>query len=367
MLFAALIILPGCWDAIDINNRDIPTCIGIDKKSGEYYFYSEIPDITGAKKTSDGEQGSDSGSEISVVYGKGFTFVDARENLDNKLDKTYFLGAIRAIVLTDNFLKDGVEPYFHRLQSLSQSRKAIKVISTVETLDDLFKVDPENNTSVGYALDETIETLSNKGIALTITSSEILEYLYSMNPCFIIPNFDIRGGNLALTGYSVMYDGCYKGFIEFEETNGVLFFLKDNAKIMYIVPFGDNKATVEAKLKKKDIEPMLDGDKISFDVTFEMSSQIKYLDSSLKLSKNDIEEIKKNLQEIILADLVFSVEQAKHEFECEYLGFANAFRIAYPNDYKELEWSEAFLESHISISVSTKLDTGGIIKLEEDD
>ena len=365
-MLAALVFLSGCWDAADINNKDIATCVAVDKEDDEYYFYAEIPDITGTKKTSGGDQGSES-DELSTVFGKGTTFVDARENLNNKLDKTYFLGAIRTFVLTDDLLKDGINTYFYRLQSISDFRKAIKVVSTFETVNDLFRVDPENNTSVGYALEETNETLRNKGIALTITSSDVLEFLYSPNPCFIIPNFDIRDGNLALTGYSVIYDGYFRGFIEFEETNGVLWMLSSNTKITYIVPYGDGgEAAVEAQFKKRQIEPMLEGDKISFKVVLETKSSIKYLNQKNKLSESEIKEVKENLQSQILDDLAFSIGQAGQEFGCEYLGFDDSFRIAYPNEYKELDWSDAFMNSDIEVSVSTDLNPSNVIKTEKD-
>lgn len=366
ILIIALVAVSGCWDATDINKKDISTLIGIDYKAGDYYFYSEIPDITGQKKT-EGEKEEEFSSEFSIVSGKGKTFVEARESLGNKLDKTYFLGTTRAVVCTNNMLKNGMAPYMYRLQSAAEFRNAVKVISTFESLDKLFKVDPENNVSVGYAIEETIDTLSKKGIAVSYTSSQVLEWLYSHNPCYIIPNFEVQGELLTFTGYSVLYDGYYRGFIKFEESNGVIWLLSNNTKIVYNVPYGDNgEATVEVELKKRKMKPTLDENGISFKVVLETKSRIRYLNQKNKLSKSEIEEIKRNLQTQILEDLTFSIRQAGQEFGCEYLGFDDAFRIAYPNDYNELDWSDAFMKSNIEISVSTVLNDNGEIRINKD-
>lgn len=365
---AALVVMAGCWDATDINKKDISTLIGVDYKAGDYYFYTEIPDISGQKQQKDnGEKEEGSSSKFSIVVGKGETFIEAREHLDNKLDKTYFLGTIRAVVCTNNMLREGMAPYMYRLQSAAEFRNAVKVISTFESLDKLFRVDPENNVSVGYALEETIDTLSKKGIAVTFTSSQILEWLYSQNPCYIIPNFKVEDDYLSFDGYSVLYDGYYKGFIEFEESSGLLWMLSNNTKIMYNVPYGDGgEASVEAELKKRNIEPKLEGGKISFKVTIETKSRIRYLNQKERLEEAEIKEIEKNLQVQILDDLVFSISQAGQEFKCEYLGFDDAFRIAYPNEYKELDWSQAFMNSDIEVRVGTDLNPNDVIKTDKD-
>lgn len=366
ILLVGLVLLSGCWDATDINKKDISTLIGIDYKAGDYYFYSEIPDISGQKKA-EGDKEDEGSSEFSIVKGQGKDFIDARESLDNKLDKAYFLGTIRAVVFHNNVLKEGMAPYMYRLQSAAEFRNAVKVISSFGSLDELFNVDPENNVSVGYAIEETIDTLSKKGMAVTYTSSQVLEWLYSHNPCYIMPNFEVRDELLAFTGYSVLYDGYYRGFIEFEETNGVIWMLSNNTKIAYNVPYGDNgEAAVEATLKKRKIEPNKDEDGISFKVVLETKSRIRYLNQKARLSKSEIGEVKKNLEALILEDLTFSIRRAGQEFGCEYLGFDDAFRIAYPNDYKELDWSDAFMKSNIEVSVSTELNPNDVIKTDKD-
>jgi len=365
VLIIMIALLAGCWDSIDINDKDITMTVAVDYKEGEYFFYTEIPNISGF------QNGQNNGSKnqqslFSVPVGSGKTFIDARKNLDSKLDKPVFLGTTRALVLTERMAKNGITAYMFRMQSLVEYRKAVGIITTREELDTLFDVRPENNDAIGYALEETIETLSSKGTAVYVTSSEILEWLYSQNTGFIIPNFDVRDEHLSLTGYTAFENGEYAGFIKSCEANGILWFLNDRAQMRYIVPIGDNEATVQAKLKKREIVPEYSEGSVSFDISFELDSCIKYLSEDIKLSEEELEEVRRGLQKLVVEDLIFSIRQAKG-FGCEYLGLDEKFRIEYPDEYKQLEWRDAFIRSEIRISVRSSIDPGGMMKLEEEE
>lgn len=176
LIIMVLFTATGCWDAMDVNDKGIVTSIAFDKKNEDNYIYIEIPNLSGAQRRE--SEGKDNNQELfSIVFGKGKTLVDAREALDNKLDKPAFFGTIRTTIITDDMAKDGIETLFHTIHTSPEFRKDVGTITTFEEIEDLFSVNPENNISVGYAIEETIASLVKKGIAVQCPSSEILELL----------------------------------------------------------------------------------------------------------------------------------------------------------------------------------------------
>ncbi len=359
LILITIYLCAGCWDAIDINEKDIVTTAGIDRKNNNFYFYSEIPNLSLSKAESEKSE------HFSIIIGKGETFVEARKDHDSKLDKPLFFGASRIIVMTKELAEYGMDKYMYRLQNVIGYRKAMDVITTSEELKDLYAVEPENNQSVGFALEQTISNLEKRGEAIQVSASEILEWIYSKNVCFIMPNIDIREEQLALTGYSVIHDGKYHGFIPIEDANGLICFLNDHAKLNYIVPFGDNEATVEVKLTKRIITPYYSDKQVEFQTEFVFDAIVIYLDDNVVFDETAAEETRKNLQKMVLEDLITTVRKSKYTFRCEYLEFDEAFRIGYPDVYEKMDWSEEFSKSKVSISVKASLDPGGMMDFAE--
>lgn len=87
LIIMVMFTATGCWDAMDVNDKGIVTSIAFDKKNEDmYYVYVEIPNLSGTQRNESEEQ--DKSEELfSIVFGKGKTFVDAKEALDIKLDK----------------------------------------------------------------------------------------------------------------------------------------------------------------------------------------------------------------------------------------------------------------------------------------
>lgn len=355
LMIIIVVSLTGCWDSKDINEKRIATAVIVDKIDKDFYFYIECPDLKQAEQTSNEEKES----QFILIHGKGETFIEARADLDNKLGKPTFLGSVRTLVFTNDMAKHGFTEYIHRLQNMVVYRKAIGIVTTSTKVDDLST--SENDEAIGYAIEEIIETLTSSGQAVKITTSQILELFYCKNICFIIPNIDIKNQHLALTGYTVIVKGKYRGFIPIKESNGLVFFLNDKAEFKYIVPFGENEATVNVQIKKRTITPYYSDDIVILNAEFTFESIVKNLDRDVPFDEEASLEVKENLQKLILDDLYNTVYQSKHKFGCEYLDFDEPFRIRYPNEYEEMDWTEEYLNATVHISVKTSLDPGGMM------
>jgi len=360
MTLLAALISAGCWDAIDINNKNITTLVAVDKQEDEYVFYVEIPGI--ANGSGNDENG---GTRYSIETGRCATFAQAREDLNSKMDKPIFLGTVRTLVLSESLAQDDISKYLYRLQSIPDYRKTVGVVTTRSPVETLLAVQPENNVSVGYAIEDTAETLFAEGEAVLTTTSEILEWLYSDNVSFIIPNVDETDGNISLNGYTVIQDGHSAGYIPAQRAKGLVCFLNPAAKWRYVVPYGGrNEATVEATLKSKRIQPRKTEKGWMLDTSFVFDAIVMYKDTETPLNDNALFEINDELQKLLAADIETAVMQTR-EFGCEYLGFDDAFRISFPNEYEKMDWRAAYMRMAVRLSVKSTLDPGGMMDFEQ--
>jgi Ger(x)C family germination protein len=360
-LTAVVFLSTGCWDALDVNKKDITTVASADYKDGLYYFYTEIPNFDWQSGQS-GEHNTQRKSKMfNVVVSSGDTPKDARDNLETKLDRPLLLGTSRAALLGQGILKKGIGEFMYRLRENVDHRTTSVVVTTQDDIYALLNTHTENEISAGNTIEHSMLNMSGQGMAATINISEVLEYLSSRNACFVLPNYDIVADEIAFTGYSVMLDGKYAGFLPFEDSRGTVYFLNDDAEWIYTVPVDDNTATVKVMIQQRKIIPHHTNGEVSFNVDYTFHTVVMYLKNASGFDQLQQDQVKKRLQDFLLSDISRTVTLAQSVYRCDFLGFSEAFRIAYPQEYKKMSWTDSFLKAKIAIRVKTSLDPSGRI------
>lgn len=349
----------GCWDAKDINEKALITLVLTDRQDGEFVFYIEVPNLAVGQA---GEGGGGGTERFGIATGEGGTYAEARRHLNATMEKPIFLGSARSLIITDELAAHGIEEYMYRLQNMVDYRKTLHLVTTTEYPEDFLSVTPENNISVGYSIDDTIETLKNDGKLVIYTASDILDFLYA-DYCFVLVNMDIEEGRLVYNGYSIIHKGIYHGFIPLEESRGLVWLAGDKIKRLYTVPLDEYIVTVEVATTKRDITPVYSDGGISFNISFKFDSRIQYLDKNLIIDQKVEEQVKNNLQSLLLDDIAYAIDLSK-SYHCDYMGFKEHFRISYPNIVNQLDWESEYVGATFNISVETELKTAGMMDLE---
>lgn len=347
----------GCYDSLDVNAQSLITAVVLDYENDEYVFHIEIPRLQA------GQKGEDAGGSVQkqnqIYWGSGKTLAEARQDLDYKIEYPIFLGTVRILILTHNAARHGIAEYMYRMQNDKEYRKAVNVITTREKPKDLLSAQVGNSLSVGFSIEETLNTLKKAGNKIKQSSSDVLDHLASKT-CFVIPNFDLTNEKIICTGYSIIHEGTYKGFIPNKEARGLIWILGENAEWTYVVPYEDLKITVEVKLKKRKIKPVYSNEKLTLSLDFSFDSEIMYMSEDVQLDKNAEQRVNEALKQQILKHISDAVSESKRT-GCEYFGFKEYFRISYPNVIKNIDWRRTYLDSDVNISVSSALKAGGLI------
>ncbi len=352
-------ISAGCWDARDINNKALITLVVTDRQDDEYIFYVEVPNLAVGQA---GEGGGGDTDQFSIVKSGGGTYAEARRELNATMEKPIFLGSARALVVTDELAMQGFEEYMYRMQNMLDYRKTLHIVTTREKPEDVLSTTPENNVSIGYSIDETIATLEEDKKVIAYTVSDVLEFLYA-DYCFVLINMDMSEGRLVDNGYTIIHKGRYLGFIPLEESIGLVWLAGDNIKRLYVVPFGRYTATVEVKTVSREITPAYSDNGVSFDISFAFNSKVQYISRNIKFDEAAEAQVKNNLQAQLLDDITAAINQSK-AYRCDYMGFKERFRVAFPNIVNQLDWESEYVGAEFNISVETRLETGGMMDLE---
>lgn len=354
VLLLVSILMSGCKDSKDINKKSIFTAVIADKKDDELFFYLETANIEGGSH--------------KYIYAKnhGKTLPEARENLNRQLDKEPFLSGVRIILLTEDFAKEHLVEYLFRQRADELYRKRTTTVITKEDPEELLKINHDKNISLGYFVEDMLQTLEEAGQSFPITTTQILEELSSNYTGFLIPCIGLQYNKNLLIGYSVVKGTAISGFIPVEESKGILLIKVDKPVFYDIVPYKDNKFTLGVSLKKRKIKPSYEKGKISFDMKFDFQAKLMYGDKKTPYNFDDTanEAVTKALTEMLKNEISNAVEQAQKKFKCDYFDFDNEFRIKFPQEFQKMNWENEFEEAMFNIDVKVQLTRTSMMNYE---
>ncbi len=357
LLLAAMILSvnAGCWDAVNIEDRDISTAVVVDYRDGEYAFYVEVASITSNLKNMKSEDGNPQGTDTDIVMASGKSFAEARINLDKELNKPIFLGAVQALIMTEGLAEQGITEYAFRMRQMVDYRKTMDVIVITCSPEEFLNVIPVNESTVGFAVEDTLQSMINQGATFHMSLADLLEQLVSKNPCYLISTLSIVNDKVTLTGYTIFTDGRRQSFIPYDQSRGIIYFLgtRSTPEFDYVVPVDGGHVTMGAKLTKLKITPDYQDGEVSFAVSAAFKVKTLY-PSSIESIRPDIQEvIRQGLMQQIVDD--FSQTILTSQEYGDYLSFSEAFRIRYPDEYEQLAWEDAYKKAEFSISVSVEI------------
>ncbi len=350
-----ILLMCGCWDTYSIEDNSICTAVVVDYKDSEYSFYVEIVNTTQSKNTGEDNTAS---QKSTVIKGSGDNFAHARADVDRALNKPIYLGAVQSLIMTEEMADNGIEEYAYRIREMPDYRKTLDMIITPDSPMDILGVKPENASSVGFAIEDTLKNLQEQGFTFHMSLTNVLQKLNSHNKAFLLPTLGLKNGKIAFLGYTVFDGGQRKIFIPDEKSRGILYIIqigeKATPKFLTVVKADQTDYTLETSLKHEKVTVTWNGIKASYVIDLDFSTELLYHSSDTKITnqlKNEIQaELINQLQENVTEAIRTSVDCG-----CDYLSLSEPFRIKYTDVYEQADWPAIFKESLFTFNIDVEI------------
>lgn len=93
---ALLLVLPGCWDNVDINHRSLPIIMGVSKHDGQYKVFLQIPDP------------DPQAAKLRIVSATGHTINEIINDISTNMETRVDLLHLKIILFERSFAEEGV-------------------------------------------------------------------------------------------------------------------------------------------------------------------------------------------------------------------------------------------------------------------
>lgn len=367
----SILVLSGCWDREELNDRAIWLATGWDFGEDEKIIISgQIVAPTNAQT-----QSSPGGKQNSfVVSAKGDDLGDALQNLQAKLSRNAFFGQRRVIFISEEFAKHGFKYKFdanNRSADVSL-RTDIFIVKDMTAQEALNFSYPLENISSMATLKEHENFSGRAGKTyLSLLRAVSSESLWPTIPYVKKTTLEEgQGGKksdeiLEMGGVGILdRDLKLKGFLNVQENRNQLWVVGLLKKVNISVPLKKGKVSVTLTKLNSKIEPELQKSKKA-KINISLTGEGIIYENNTNLDTRKLGNqilIERKIEKQAKKQVMKTITKVQKEYGADIFGFGEVFSRKKPKEWQSIrqEWDQVFPEAEIAIRVKIKINEKGM-------
>ncbi|MCL2261863.1 MAG: Ger(x)C family spore germination protein, partial [Defluviitaleaceae bacterium] len=238
LAFAAMLLV-GCWDSKEVENRSFVVAMGVDKTEENYAVTLSIPIIA--------EKDEDEEIPAHIKTSEGKTITEALKKLEAKNDKSLYFGQTKLVILGTDLLED--EKFLRQtlttLENKLEAPRRIHVLAAEEPAK-ILAAKPPGEIFPGSYISDIYRDKNKIGGRAFALDFERLSFIKNANHTSdaIIPKIERADDELRLSGAAIIKDCRKTGIITPQELQGFL----------WCFPQGNRGAVVTAENISMQVE-----------------------------------------------------------------------------------------------------------------
>ncbi|HLR36394.1 MAG TPA: Ger(x)C family spore germination protein [Tissierellales bacterium] len=367
-LICLSIILVGCWDMEEINQRIFVSSIGIDfneegkEGEGNYIVTYVYPNIYALGKEPTQKE------ERFVVSTVSQTLFDSSRHLATRIDKPFYFKHLKVIVIGEEFLKheDLVKQVLDGLNRDSRINRNVKIAVTDGTAKEILEIKPKQEPITGAYLNDVIENNSQSSRFTPQTLTRLTKE-FDISDVTLAPKVKKVKDDLVISGAAILRDYKLIGWIG-EEENRTLAMMKSKVKTELIdVSVEDFTVSYVITGVKAKNDVSLEDEKIkaSFDIHTEGYIQQYTFEGGKNTFQDDfIEKVEREVEKKLKEEAEKLVHHMQTYHKADIFGIGEYLSKHHPKVWEDVgkDWDEIFVTVDFEINVTSKVRRTGVTK-----
>ncbi|MDR6227237.1 Ger(x)C family spore germination protein [Desmospora profundinema] len=352
-LVVAMIItlLPGCWDAREIEDRTAVVATAIDTHPEGYEVTVQIP--IPMKIVGGGEGGGDGGQEaVEILSGEGSTVSDALDEIQAKSNQDVFFGNNRLILIGEEMAKKGIGQMLDSLRRNPEIRRRQWPVVVKGKAKDTLGV----NTKLEQVPMEFILSMLENGIRDGLFVREGLNDLFEdlSNPAKepVVNYITVVKDDILWSGVAVFRGDRMVGKFDRKVSRAVIH-----------IGYGDMGEPTDAscikvpgeivfapKELKRRVKILEDGEKLRIRVQIDMRGDITERTCQIDLSSDDnLAVLEKSVERVYERRARHTIRRAQ-AVGSDIFNFGDIIRARHPGRWRAMDWEKEFPDVEVDVN-----------------
>lgn len=369
LIMLLCVLLTGCWDQVEIEDRLFVLGIGIDKTKGEEqktpedrYTLSFVSPVVDQVKEGPGPA-------FKTYKTVNNTFILSLSQLMERFSQKQFFGHTRAVFFGEDIMKDekllkGIIDGVSRYHELHNSMLAYIVPSRAE---DVFKVEPMFDKLLMPYITGISENSDYTTKVMKLSLADMIIMLADQKGSLVIPVVRPDKDEVRMNGAGVIKDYKLIGYLGDQEV-AVYNWLTDNARGGNIsVEHEDVSVAFRHFTFNRNIElSKVEGGKIYLNYNMETEGSIEeYIIGKKVLEDALLKDIEKEMEKRIVGESEKLIKKFQQEFRVDLIGARDYLSKRQPGLFKTIEkdYDKYFVDNIvINVIADVRIRRVGLIR-----
>lgn len=216
------LLLAGCWDKIELENRGFVIAIGIDKAEGGEPFAVSMA-IANAEAI---HKESAEGQKETIEKSQGETLASAMRNVDSQMSRKIYYGHTKVVVAGKDFLDDPdmLREAVDALERNNEINQKIVIVAADGKASDILGEELNGKPLVGVYISDFYKQNKKNAVSASKLDLEGLLKSLRMTGGALIPKIEVREKELKLGGAAVVKNLKLDGWMTEDEMRGFAWF-----------------------------------------------------------------------------------------------------------------------------------------------
>lgn len=373
LILLTIIMLSGCWDKTEIEDRAFAMAIGIDSSPSKKYIVTfQFPNVSQiAKGVSGGGGGGGKGSfSVSEVAD---TIFSASRHISTRLNKTLYLGHTQAIILGKDIVsnKDKFQEVLDSLdRSYELSRKLYLLVTPGRAQDILLK-DYKFDPNIGAYIRDIFKHYSLTSIFPNVDYNKVMKSLHDTDGNAVIPKIVAGKDEIKVAGSAIIKNYRLAGWMDDGENMGYMWLTglvkggdvtfdmpADGGSIK--VPFNISNVAIKKNAEEKNGKIIY---KIKLDVEGDVT-EYSFEKHGDMMNTNVLGTMEKKANDTIKGMVNKALMRFQKELKVDMIGAGDYIQKYKPGLWKKVgpDWNKIFPDIEVKVEVSTHIRRIGLFR-----
>lgn len=370
LLLLLLLIITGCWDRRELNDRAIWLATGWDIAAhNQVQITGQV--VIPTKYQSQSQNGdSSTGKKFFNVTEEGKNSTEIMLNMQRNLSREAFIGHRRIIFLSEKFAKHGIREHLDSVIREpdiglrgdifvikgATALEALETTSALETPPALAVLKKQRLISKNgnVSLLEFVISSHSEGMRPTMPAIEIIQRQRDENTKI-----------LKLAGLGVFNDRLeLLGYLDVEEELNLLWVKGEMDKRLLALKLDSENAGFDFVGSKSNIVTKLKNNNLKFDVKLTGEGYLHENNTNLNPDKpQDLIYLEKEFERVAVSSVRRTIKKVQQDFKRDVFGLGEQVHKKYPKEWQTLknDWDQHFAKAEIDVAVDLTIRRTGLV------
>jgi Ger(x)C family germination protein len=360
LIILSTLMMTGCWDMIEIEDRIYPYSIGIDinndrNKEGKFLFTVSYPNIAAIGKNATSED------PIFIIDDTANSIFELMHKLTSRLQRPIYLKLLNVVLLSEEVAKDS-KSMREIVDSLNRDfiiSKNVQMLLVKDNAKELLstKLESKRQQAIEGSLNSMLNNKQKSSMFIPINFMNFIEAT-DISDVAIVPLAMPGEEEIIISGGAILKDYSLIGYLEPMEVR-VLATMNDEI----------NQDTIDSSYNGADLSVMITGVKskkklinegenlkIKFDIELEGHIHSFILEPNMAIKTGEMLDALQNaVAQEVKVDMDELVKKAQKEYGVDMFKLRNYISKYHPKLWEEIQDNWEVLYPDIEIEVDVKV------------